>query len=103
EGMDVSEWRGFHLHTLAGVQADGAPFVAGDSEHDNARLVKTTVTSSGEVRHAPLRCRRTFSFEADHVACSVQLDATADSELLELWLKNRFRGKVREAFEMIPY
>ena len=37
EGMHPSEWRKFRLHTLAGVQADGSPFVCGDSEHSMTR------------------------------------------------------------------
>src|SRR4051812_44678698 len=101
--MDPSLWREFHLHTLAGTQADGAPFVAGDSEHPDARLDKAQVTSSGEVRGTPLRCRRTFAFGDGEVTCSVQLDETADSDLLNLWLKNGLRGEVREAYEMIPF
>lgn len=103
EGMDISQWREFHLHTLVGTQADGSPFVAGDSEHFDAKLDKTQVTSSGDVRHTPLRCRRSFVFGADEITCSVELDETRDSDLLNLWLKNNFRGKVKEAYEMIPF
>lgn len=102
EGMDPSQWREFHLHTLAGMQADGTPFVAGDSEHD-ASLEKNQVASAGEIRNTALRSRRTFTFGADDIACSVQLDDTSDTDLLELWLKNNLRGKVKEAYEMIPY
>ncbi len=55
EDMDVSLWRNFHLHTLAGIQADGTPFVSGDSEHPDASLKKNEVVSSGEIRNTPLR------------------------------------------------
>lgn len=103
EGMDPSLWRTFHLHTLAGVQADGSPFVAGDSEHFDARLAKQQVTSSGEIRHTSLRCRRTFTFAEDGVNCTVQLNESVYGDLLSLWLKNKLRGKVQEAYEMIPY
>ncbi len=103
EGMDISQWRNFHLHTLAGVQADGAPFVAGDSEHHDARLEKNLVVSSGEVRHAPLRCRRTFAFGDDGLTCTAQLDETGYSNVLNLWVRNPLRGKMQEAYEMIPF
>jgi len=103
EGMDPSEWRTFHLHTLAGVQADGTPFVAGDSEHFDARLKDNLVTSTGEIRHAALACRRSFEFADDGVNCTVQLDDTTYKELLSLWLSNKLRGKVKEAYEMIPF
>lgn len=103
EGMDVSLWRDFHLHTLAGIQADGAPFVAGDSEHADAKMIKNEVVSSGEIRNTPLRIRRTFAFKADEIACSLQLDETSYGDLLNLWLKNALRGKVREAYEIIPF
>lgn len=103
EGMDISQWREFHLHTLAGTQADSTPFVAGDSEHFDAKLEKNQVVSSGEIRNTTLRCRRAFTFGENEIACSVQLDETLDSDLLNLWLKNALRGKVREAVEMIPY
>ena len=104
EGMDVSLWRDFHLHTLAGVQADGAPFVAGDSEHFDAKLSKQNeLVSSGEIRNTPLRIRRSFAFKDDAIACAVQLDETNFGDLLKLWLGNALRGKVREAYEMIPF
>lgn len=102
EGMDVSQWREFHLHTLAGVQADGIPFVSGDSEHPDARLTKNQVVSSGPIRNTTLRVRRSFDFGPTEITCTVQLDETLDSDLLGLWLKSPLRGKVREAYEMIP-
>ena len=110
EGMDPSLWRDFHLHTVAGMQADGTPFVGGDSEHFNAKLVpkrelgnERIVTSAGEIRNTSLRCQRTFAFADDAIACSMQLDETEYADLLGLWLKNNLRGKVKEAYEIIPY
>ena len=103
EGMDPSQWREFHLHTLAGVQADGSPFVAGDSEHLDAKMDKNVATSSGEVRNTPLRCKRSFIFGNDEITCSAQLEDTQNRDLLELWLKNKLRGNVKEAYEMIPF
>ncbi|MBM3997543.1 MAG: hypothetical protein FJ303_25860 [Planctomycetes bacterium] len=103
EGMDPSQWRDFHLHTVAGTQADGASFVAGDSEHLGAKLVKNRVESAGEIRNTSLRCRRSFTFDDDAIVCSMQLDETEYADLLSLWLKNNLRGKVKEAYEIIPY
>lgn len=103
ENMDVSQWRTFRLHTLAGVQSDGSPFVAGDSEHLDARLAGARVESSGDIRDTPLRCWRAYTFEADEIRCEVQLQETLDTDLLTLWLRNPFRGKIREAYELIPF
>jgi hypothetical protein len=103
EGMDISEWRNFHLHTLAGVAADGTPFVAGDSEHPDARLDRQVVKSSGEIRNSTLACQRSFSFDNDGITCSVQLTKTSYDDVLGLWLKSKLRGKVKEAYEFIPF
>ncbi|MCS7160951.1 MAG: hypothetical protein RMJ19_10820, partial [Gemmatales bacterium] len=103
ENMDVSQWRTFRLHTLAGVQADGSPFVAGDSEHFDARLVGTRVESSGAIRGTPLYIRRAFTFDDQQIVGEVQLQETPDTELLTLWLKHPLRGRVREAYELIPF
>jgi hypothetical protein len=103
EGMDPSQWREFRLHTVAGTQADGTSFVGGDSEHVNAKLDKTVVESAGEIRGTSLRCKRSFAFDADAIKCSMQMDETEYADLLTLWLKNNLRGKVKEAYEIIPY
>src|SRR5262249_12214327 len=62
-----------------------------------------TVTSSGEIRNTPLRVRRSFQFADDAIACTVQLDESGYSDLLNLWVKNDARGKVKEAYEMLPF
>ncbi|GBD36634.1 hypothetical protein HRbin36_01759 [bacterium HR36] len=103
ENMDISQWRTFRLHTLAGVQADGTPFVSADSEHFDARLVEQRVASSGPIRGTPLTVRRAFVFGESEIACTVQLRETPDTDLLTLWLKNPLRGQVREAYELIPF
>ncbi|MCS7167312.1 MAG: hypothetical protein RMI91_11415 [Gemmatales bacterium] len=103
ENMDVSQWRTFRLHTLAGTQADGAPFVAADSEHFDARLVGQRVESSGAIRGTPLYARRAFTFAEKEIICEVQLQETPDTDLLTLWLKHPLRGRVREAYELIPF
>jgi hypothetical protein len=103
EDMDPSLWRDFHLHTLAGTQADGTPFVSGDSEHFDAKLQQTEVTSSGDIRNTPLHIRRSYSFKPDEIICTLQLEETNFADLLSLWLQNKLRGRVREAYEMIPF
>ena len=103
EGMDISQWRNFHLHTLAGIEANGSSFVAGDSEHVNAQLKKNVVTSSGPIRNSTLSCERSFTFDKTGIACSVQLKKSDYDDLLGLWLKNKLRGKVKEAYETIPF
>lgn len=103
EGMDPSLWRNFHLHTLVGTTADGRPLVAGDSEHFDARLQDGKVTSSGPVRDSTVEVIRSFTFGPGDITCTVQLKETAANELLSLWLKNELRGKVSEAYEMLPF
>jgi len=103
ENMDVSQWRTFRLHTLAGVQADGSPFVSADSEHFDAQLIGKRVESSGPIRCTPLQVRRSYTFGDHEILCEVQLQETSDAELLSLWLKNPKRGQVREVYELIPF
>jgi hypothetical protein len=103
EGMDVSLWRTFHIHSTVGQLADGTPFVSGDSEHFDARLKEQTVTSAGDVRNTPVRVARSFAFGANDITCTVHLKDSNYADLLNLWVKNPERGKVAEAYEMIPY
>jgi hypothetical protein len=103
EGMDTSLWRTFHLHTTVGQFADGTPFVSGDSEHTNARLDGLLVTSSGDVRGTPLQVARGYTFGGDGITCTLGIKETSYADLLNLWVKNPARGKLAEAYEMIPY
>lgn len=103
EKMDISLWPTFHLHTTVGKTVDGTPLVTGDSEHPDAKLTGTKVTSSGEVRHNAVKIERAFTFENDGIVCEVRLKDTGYSPLLNLWVRNEARGKVQEAYEMIPY
>lgn len=103
ENMDISQWRTFRLHTLAGIQADDSPFISADSEHFDAKLTGNRVTSSGPIRCTPLYIRRAFTFDDREINCEVQLEETPDTQLLTLWLKNPWRGRVREAYELIPF
>lgn len=103
EGMDVSLWRTFHLHAIVGQLGDGNALVSGDSEHFDARLKDQVVASSGDIRNTPLQVARSFTFGADDIVCTVNLKETSYADLLNLWVKNPERGKVTEAYEMIPY
>lgn len=102
-GMHPSQWRQFHLHTLAGQMADGRPLVAADSEHRNARLQGQTVQSSGEVRDAPVQVFRQYEYQPDAVLCSVRLSATEFRPLLDLWIPHPQRSQIAEAYEIIPF
>ncbi len=103
-GMHRSQWRNFHLHTLAGLLPDGQPFVAADSEHFDARLDGIVVTSSGEIRNSPLRSTRQYEFRADRVRCEVGLLRATGDTVFDLWGgRPWWRGRVMEAWEMIPF
>jgi hypothetical protein len=103
EGMDSSQWRSFHIHSVVGQTADGRPLVTADSEHTDARLKDNTVTSSGEVRGSSVHVTRAYSFGDEGIDCTVRLKETESEALLGLWLKSPLRGKVNEAAEMIPF
>lgn len=103
EGMQLSNWRSFHLHSVVGQTADGKPLVGADSEHFDTKLAGTTVTSSGALRNSTVQVARTYQFEANQIQCSVQLKETEFNELLNLWIANPERGKLTECWEMIPY
>jgi hypothetical protein len=103
EGMHPSQWRNFHIHSVVGRSIDDAPIVAGDSEHFDAKLDGTTVTSSGDIRQTALRSTRSYVFEPGAIRCTVQLGETQFADLLNLWVKNPRRGQVALAYEMIPF
>lgn len=103
EGMHPSQWKTFHIHSLVGQTADGKPLVAADSEHFNARLTENTVRSSGEVRDSSVHVSRSYTFAADAIACEVALKETEYEPILSLWVASPLRGKVVEAYEMIPF
>jgi hypothetical protein len=100
--MHPSEWRSFHIHSVVGQTADGRPLVAADSEHLDARLSDQTVSSSGPVRDSTVETARSYTFGADGIACEVRLRETGYNELLGLWIPNKQRGMVTEAYEMLP-
>jgi hypothetical protein len=103
KGMDLPNWRNFHIHSIVGEMEDGRPLVAGVSEHLDARIQGNVVTSSGEVRDRPVRSSRKYTFENDSIACEVQLAPTGYEEVLTLWSPGRTVGGVKEAYEMIPF
>lgn len=103
-GMHLSQWRNFHIHGIVGVTTDGQPLVTANSEHFNARLEGDTVTSSGEVRESSVWCERTYTFGPSYIDCGVRLRESAADQVFGLWGgKPALRGRVAEAYEMIPF
>ena len=104
KGMHPSQWRNFHVHGIVGATTDGRPLVTANSEHLNAHLEADTVTSSGEVRQSSVRAERTYTFEPASILCEVHLEPSAARESFAIWGgPPRLRGRVSEAYEMIPY
>jgi hypothetical protein len=104
KGMHPSQWRNFHVHGIVGTTTDGRPLVTANSEHFNAHLEAKTLTSSGEVRQSSVRAERSYTFEPASILCEVQLKPSAARKSFAIWGgPPHLRGKVREAYEMIPY
>jgi len=101
-GMHPSQWQNFHIHALVGERWDGLPVVAGISEHE-ARLEGNRVTSSGEIRGAHLKSKRSYTFNPDSIDCSVELAESDYAEVMSLWMHTRLWSEMRAAYEMIPY
>ena len=104
KGTHLSQWRNFHVHGVVGETADGNPLVAANSEHPNARLDGNTVTSSGEVRESSVRVSRTYNYGPTAIVCEVSLSESIHDNVYGLWGgRPALRGKVDEAWEMIPF
>src|SRR5208283_117700 len=73
QGMAQHQWRNFHIHSVVGLTTDGRPFIGADSEHDNAKLDKNVLTSSGLIRESSVEVARSYTFEDDAIACTVKL------------------------------
>jgi len=97
--MTPADWPTFHLHSLVGTLSDGCPFVAADSEHPNARITDTTLTSDGEVRDRPLHVFRRYDFQPNRITCEARL---ADSLYAAMRQPNE-RTQLTNAYEMIPF
>ena len=102
-GMHLSQWKDFHIHSLVGTAADGRPLISGDSEHFDAKLSGTTVTSSGDIREGSARVKRQFEFKPNSIHCQVSLSESDNMALLNLWTKSQFHGQVGTLYEMIPF
>jgi hypothetical protein len=102
-GMARSNWRNFHLHSLVGTMADGRPLVSAASEHPDAKLTGTTVTSTGEVRGANVKVKRAYTFENGKIQCELGLAQSGYDSMFQLWKPSPERTTVAEAFEMIPF
>jgi hypothetical protein len=103
EGMHPAQWHDFHLHSVVGQTTDNKPLVGADSEHEDAKLDKTTVTSSGAVRDSTIHITRSYTFDEGEIICTVNLKETGFNDLFNLWIPNKERGKVVECYEMIPF
>ena len=102
-GMDLSLWPTFHIHSLVGTMAGGQPLVSADSEHLDAKLAGNTTTGSGDIRSASAHVTRSNTFDKDTIICKLNLRGSNELDLLNLWTNNPFHGKVKEAWEMIPF
>lgn len=103
-GMHPSQWRRFHIHSVVGTFPDGAPFVSANSEHADARLAGNVLTSSGEVRQSSLQVFRRYVFEPDRIVCGVRLAPSQSESVLDLYGgRSEWRGRLAEAWEMIPF
>ncbi len=103
-GMHLSEWPNFHVHSLVGATADGLPLVSANSEHFNALLDDTTVVSSANVRQSSVNITRSYTFGRHAIQCEVQLGPAQHDNVFSIWGgRPRLRGKVTEAYEMIPF
>ena len=103
-GMHVSEWQNFHVHSLVGTTTDGQPLVGANSEHFNAKLEGDTVTSSGNVRQSSVNLTRSYQFGKHAIECEVQMNPAQHDNVFSIWGGlPKLRGKVTEAWEMIPF
>lgn len=103
KGMHPSQWANFHIHSLVGERWDGAPVISSISEHDDARLKGSTVTSSGEIRGAHIKVARSYTFGPAGIDCSVQLAKSDYAQVMSLWTHGRQWSEMRQAYEMIPF
>lgn len=103
-GMHLSQWRNFHVHGLVGTTTDGQPLVAANSEHANAKLEGVVVTSSGLVRQSSVEVSRRYEYGPTAIKCEVALQEAHHDNVFALWGgRPALRGKVTEAYEMIPF
>ncbi len=103
-GMHLSQWPGFHIHSLVGTTTDGKPFVAANSQPVVRWEKPNTVIASGEVRESSVRYERSYTFGPDGIACKVALNRSGVESVFDIYGgANNLRGALRECHEMIPY
>ena len=103
-GMHVSQWQDFHVHSVVGTTTDGQPLVGANSEHFNAKLEGNTVTGSGNVRQSSVHLTRTYTYGEHDITCEVQMTPSHHDNVFSIWGgRPKLRGKVTEAWEMIPF
>lgn len=103
-GMHLSQWPGFHVHGIVGYTSDNKPLVAANSEHFNARLEGNTVISSGPVRESSVNVERRYTYGPSSIICEARLSESERDNVFGLWGgRPGHRGKISEAWEMIPF
>lgn len=103
KGMHPSNWRRFHIHSIVGERWDGRPLVSAISEHDNARLIGNTVTSSGEIRDAHVKVTRRYTYNEDSIDCEMKLEESDYARVLSIWSGSHKWAEIKLAYEMIPF
>ena len=103
-GMHLSQWPGFHVHGIVGYTSDGKPLVAANSEHFNARIEGNTVISTGPVRQSSVNVERRYTYGPSSIICEASLSGSERDNVFSLWGgRPSQRGKISEAWEMIPF
>ncbi len=101
EGMHISNWRNFHIHTLAGSLWDGTPFVSAISE-PAGKLDGNKLNIHGEIRNSPLHFFRNYEFHTDKITASITLSNSIYEPIMHLWKKPKYYADIKEAYEIIP-
>jgi hypothetical protein len=101
--MHWTKWREYAIHSVVGTTMDGLPMIGGDSEPTDAKLTGTVVSASADIRGGSVRVSRTYDFQEDGIACTVELGPALGDRMFGLWSKKSpLRGVVKEGYELIP-
>lgn len=102
QGMDPSNWRNFHIHSIVGERWDGFPIVSGISE-PAAHLHGNTVVSDGEVRNGHVKIHRSYAYQPDGIDCEARMAESDYAAVLSIWSHDRHWSEMKEAYEMLPF
>lgn len=101
-GMDPSNWRNFHIHSIVGERWDGIAIISGISE-PSVLFDGRSVISEGEVRDGRVKVIRTYTYHPDSIACEARLADSDYSTILSIWSNERPRAEMKAAYEMLPF